>query len=89
MIELVIGIAWGLITHQAERITRRIPGGWQEMTNYGIGVLCVFPFFNIVHARIPNMTSQPRQKAQIAYILSFVFFGVGVGIGRILDALRK
>ena len=87
MIELLAGILWGLLVHQTERVTKRIPDGWQSMTNYGIGWIAVFPFFDFVFRRIPNMVSQPREKARIAFILSGVFFGVGVGLGKLIDAL--
>jgi hypothetical protein len=88
MIEIILGIIAGLIAHQTERITRRMPDGWQQMTNYGIGWLCVFPFFVFLFNRTPP-TARPDERAKIAYILAGVFFGVGVGIGRVLDALRR
>lgn len=86
MIELLAGIILGITAHQAERITRRMPDGWQQMTNYGIGWLAVYPLFGFVFKRI---TGSAYDRARIAYILSGVFFGVGVGIGRVIDAMLR
>jgi uncharacterized membrane-anchored protein YitT (DUF2179 family) len=88
MIDILAGIALGLLAHQTERITRRMPDGWRPLTNYGIGYLGIYPFFCWLFKRTPQ-SATPDERARIAYILSGVFFGLGVGIAYVIDALRR
>jgi hypothetical protein len=72
----------GFIAHIGRRVTTdHMTANWRELSNYGLGVLYVFPLasflFDQLEADIPNH----RLRFKIAYLLSFVSFGVGVLAG--------
>lgn len=57
------------------------------MSRYGTGVLGNWPVFDLfLHAL--GLSEAERRKANVAFILSFVFFGIGVFIGRVVRSVQ-
>ncbi len=93
----------GLLAHQSKRITSRIKGGFQPLTEHGIGVMAVSPFFVWIFALIaPKVPAKIESHEQAiamehkmmgatiaAFFSSFLLFGVGVAFGWLLDTLQS
>jgi len=77
-------MAAGYALHQTSRVTKTLPDGWNTLTDYAIGVMGVLPFFDIT-LKLLGFTDEQILKASMAYLATFVTFGVGVSWGRLND----
>ena len=72
----------GFIAHIGRRITTdHMAVNWRELSNYGLGVLYVFPLGSLLFDHLEDDIPNPKLRFKIAYLLSFVSFGVGVVAG--------
>jgi len=89
---MLISIVGGLVIHQTRRFTDSLARGWSDMTNDAIGVLAAFPFaFLFYRWTRPNdggVTMDEDAKFTIAYFFGFVFFGIGVVLGWLIDTIK-
>lgn len=85
MIGLILAIYAGLgfVAHMARRITTDNMSSvhWRELSNYGLGVTYVLPLAAFLFSQLEEDIPGHNLRFVIAYILSFVSFGLGVVAG--------
>lgn len=64
-----------------EPITGHMRRGWEDVTNYAIGVLAVFPLGRFMFHYLREEINDPDTRFAVAYVFSFISFGLGVFIG--------
>ena len=57
------------------------------MSRYGVGVVGNWPMFDLF-LRAVGVSDEERHKANVAYLVSFVFFGIGVFLGRVVRSVQ-
>ena len=82
IVEAIITAVGGYLLHKFRRITERMDNGWQQLTSYAIGVMGVLPFFLLFTKRTGK-----KNRCFIAYIFAFLFAGVGVAVGWLVDSI--
>lgn len=84
---LFIFSVFGYIAHLARPYTTDTISNhkWREISNYGMGVLCVLPLgtfmFDILEDEIPV----PTIRFIVSFFMSFAGFGIGVIFGHRYD----
>jgi len=76
----------GLGLHQTASITHKLPEGWEQLTGTAIGVEGTFPLFLLILKK-QKFTNQQIAHAGVAYQIAFLFVGIGVAIGWMMDTL--
>lgn len=88
---LIVAALGGFAAHRTNDVFDRLPkvfsGGWREMTGHIVGVLAAYPFVELLCAAY-GMPRGQRNHLRAAYLLAFTFFGIGVGLGWLYDAIR-
>ena len=87
MIEFILSVILGVGLHQAERITRHMPGDWARLTDYSIGAVGSSPAFVMWLKRLQGVRN-PFIWAVASFMLSFLGVGCGVALARLWDTLR-
>lgn len=85
MFEAIISLVGGFLLHKTRRITERMPMGWSELTSYAVGIIGVLPLFVLFGKRL----GKREHRCFIAYLLSFLFAGVGVALGWLVDTMAE
>lgn len=80
--EMLAAIGMGFVAHQTILITARMPIGWRNITEHIIGVTAAYPSFLLFKRRLTN-----GNGASAAYWLGYIFFGMGVAVGWLVDTL--
>lgn len=81
--EILIAAVTGFVTHQSIAVTARMPDGWRNLTEHAIGVAAAYPLYLLFRRRFTN-----GNGANASYWLAFVFVGMGVALGWLLDTLH-
>ncbi len=84
ILEAIVAILGGLAGHQSKRFTSELAPGWSNLTEHGIGVMLLFPFFLIFYKGL----GKSKRRVELAYLLAAVFVGTGVALGWFSDRLR-
>lgn len=81
----IMAIVIGVGLHQTEPLIEKLNTDSETlklMSRYSVGVLGNIPTFDLF-MRLLGLDKKTRLMALIAYVLSFVFVGIGVFLGRV------
>jgi hypothetical protein len=79
---MAVDLILGFLAHMArETLTGHMKNGWQEISNYTLGVIYVFPLSLIKFCKLKKDVPDDTLRYVVAYSLSFLPFGIGVCIG--------
>lgn len=83
----LLAVANGLFLHQWNRVVNalRTSDTIKRLCRYSIGVLGTWPIF-IVFLKEQHNGVKYHVRESAAYVLSFVFVGIGVFIGYVIDS---
>lgn len=81
IVEFLASILGGIAAHQTRRITEQLTPGWRNITEHGVGVLCVYPFFLWFRRSLRN----GKDRSDAAYGMAFLGVGIGVAFGWLID----
>jgi hypothetical protein len=85
IIEILVSVVAGLAAHQTISITARMPDGWRNIVEHAIGVTGAYPVFLLFRRRLGN----GRDRSDAAYWLAFLWFGMGVALGWLVDTFNQ
>lgn len=88
-IQAIVAIAAGIAAHQADPLIENLHTDsttLKLLSRYGTGVLLNWPMFDLF-LKMFGLDEATRRLANLSYILSFVFFGIGVFIGRVVRSV--
>lgn len=72
----------GFVAHLCrEQTTGHMRRGWQDISNYGIGITAGFPLLLFMFHYLRHDIQSPFLRCAVSYVLSFVSFGAGVVAG--------
>jgi uncharacterized membrane protein AbrB (regulator of aidB expression) len=81
-------IVLGFSLHQAIRLTREMPDGWDRLADYVIGVQGTAPVF-AMFLKMLGFSNKQIFEAILAFEIAFLMVGIGVSGGWWVDALMK
>lgn len=88
---LIVSIVGGFFTHRINDLFDAIPhvfsGGWREITGHIVGVLATYPFLEMIYVAF-GIPREFFNKLRSAYLMAFTFFGIGVALGWLYDAIQ-
>ncbi len=88
-IQAIVAVIAGIAAHQTDPLIERLhtdSATLKLMSRYGVGVLGNWPMFDLC-TRMLGLNEEQRRTANIGYIFSFIFFGIGVFIGRVVRSV--
>lgn len=88
ILDLILSALIGYLLHLTQRYTDPLARGWRDLTNYAIGVVGTGPAFLLWWARLKDV-GNPMNRAFLAFVLSFIGVGSGVGLGWMLDTFDE
>ncbi len=85
----IVAIVAGIAAHQLDPFIEGLHTDSENlkmMSRYGTGVLGNWPMFDLF-LRFLGLDDAARRIANIAYLISFIFFGIGVFMGRVVRSV--
>lgn len=84
----LLAIADGLFLHQWNRFIEslRTSDTIKRLCRYALGVLGTWPMF-VLFLKEQQNGHKYNVRESVAYVLSFVFVGIGVFVGYVIDSL--
>lgn len=82
--QAIASASWGAMLHLSDFFIEAIrtdSAALKLFSRYGVGVLGNLPTFDLF-LRYVGLDDKSRKLAHIAYVLSFVFLGIGVVVAR-------
>lgn len=89
ILHAIVAIIAGIAAHQTDPLIENLntdSSTLRMMSRYGIGVIGNWPMFDLF-MRFMGLSESDRRVANICYVISFTFFGVGVFIGRVVRSV--
>lgn len=86
MKDMVLIFLAGLALHQTASITHKMPTGWGYLAGLVIGVEGTMPFFYLLLRRF-GVAGPVIALAIAAFELAFLFVGLGVAFGWLIDTI--
>jgi hypothetical protein len=87
----IVAIIAGIAAHQTDPLIEGLhtdSATLKLLARYGTGVLGNWPMFDLF-LRFLGLDEAARQLANIGYIISFIFFGIGVFTGRVVRSVSN
>lgn len=82
LIQMVINTVFGFMAHLLRDVaTGHMSRSWQDISNYSLGTMSVFPLSVLMFITLKNEIKSPELRFIISFILPFVSFGAGVIFG--------
>lgn len=82
LIQMVINSTFGFIAHLIrDTATGHMSRSWQDISNYALGILSVFPLCFLMFITLKNEIKSPDLRFVISFVLPCVSFGTGVIFG--------
>jgi hypothetical protein len=79
---MVINTVFGFLAHLIrDTATGHMSRSWQDISNYALGVMTVFPLSFFMFITLRHEIRKPELRYVVSYILPFVSFGAGVVYG--------
>ena len=80
MARFAFSVVVGFVCHQSARVTRRMPPGWQNLTDHTIGVVTLTPltllWFDFIHV---DGSTREQIKREILGATGIAALGYGIG----------
>lgn len=90
MVDIIVGLATGLIAHQTDYLFKRLEAGktppaWLLLSRYGVGYLAALTVQGVMAEKENNT----RRDVMLLGLAAGVSVGLGVAAGHMIDYLRE
>jgi hypothetical protein len=86
ILHLLLTFIAGYFAHFTYLITSRLSNGWSQLCAYTLGVVFCLPAVIVIYRDLSDITD-PVKRLVSAYLLAYLAFGGGTGLGWFLHPI--